>query len=108
MPNSKHTPGLVIRFDGPPGPEAGRFVEVEIDGRSVSVGEWVEQGNYWLLVLGPVYAAAPKLLEALRAVKKRWPCVDPYSQSAEVLAVVDQALAACEPKPKEKEVGRGE
>lgn len=42
---------LDIVFDGPPGPEAGRFVEVETqDGRSVSVGEWVERPDgYWAL-----------------------------------------------------------
>ena len=32
---------LYIIFDGPPGPEAGRFVEVETaGGRSVNAGEW--------------------------------------------------------------------
>lgn len=40
-----------IIFDGPPGPEAGRFVEVETDdGRSIEVGEWVERDDgYWSL-----------------------------------------------------------
>jgi hypothetical protein len=40
-------------FDGPPGREGGRFVEVEdADGRSVEVGEWVEEpGGTWALVL---------------------------------------------------------
>ena len=34
---------LHIVFDGPPGPEAGRFVEVENDnGNSVCAGEWRE------------------------------------------------------------------
>jgi hypothetical protein len=33
-----------VVFDGPPGPEGGRFVEVEDEaGRSVQVGEWVER-----------------------------------------------------------------
>jgi hypothetical protein len=32
-----------IVFDGPPGPEAGRFVEVERDGRSTCIGEWIER-----------------------------------------------------------------
>ena len=32
-----------IIFDGPPGPEGGRFVEVENDaGQSVKVGEWLD------------------------------------------------------------------
>lgn len=35
-----------VVFDGPPGPEGGRFVEVEdAKGRSVNVGEWVERGD---------------------------------------------------------------
>ena len=40
-----------IVFDGPPGPEAGRFVEVEDEfGRSVDMGEWIERSDgYWAL-----------------------------------------------------------
>lgn len=40
-----------IVFDGPPGPEAGRFVEVENDqGCSISHGEWVNRPDgYWAL-----------------------------------------------------------
>ena len=40
-----------IVFDGPPGPEAGRFVEVENpDGASISVGEWIDRGDgFWAL-----------------------------------------------------------
>jgi hypothetical protein len=41
-----------IVFDGPPGPEAGRFVEVEDEsGKSVSVGEWSQEGDYWYLTI---------------------------------------------------------
>ncbi len=38
-------------FDGPPGPVAGRFVEVEDDaGASINFGEWVERDDeYWVL-----------------------------------------------------------
>ena len=44
------TEGFQIRFDGPPGPESGRFVECEsLDGRGVSVGTWVQDGDDWLL-----------------------------------------------------------
>jgi len=40
-----------IVFDGPPGPDGGRFVEVENDcGRSIRVGEWIErQDGFWAL-----------------------------------------------------------
>lgn len=32
-----------IVFDGPPGPESGRFVEVEDEtGKSIDAGEWLE------------------------------------------------------------------
>jgi hypothetical protein len=40
-----------IVCDGPPGPTAGRFVEVENpEGASVRIGEWVERSDgYWVL-----------------------------------------------------------
>ena len=40
-----------IVFDGPPGPEAGRFVEVENEsGASIGFGEWVERDDgFWAL-----------------------------------------------------------
>jgi hypothetical protein len=42
-----------VVFDGPPGPESGRFVEVEDEaGRSIELGEWVERPDgYWALRL---------------------------------------------------------
>jgi hypothetical protein len=43
------TPTLDILFDGPPGAKSGRFVEAEINGRSVNAGEWVERAPYWFL-----------------------------------------------------------
>ena len=42
---------VAIRFDGPPAPEAGRFIEVERNGASIKFGEWVNDGDDWLLVL---------------------------------------------------------
>lgn len=40
-----------IVFDGPPGPESGRFVEVESPpGTGISFGEWVHrEDGYWAL-----------------------------------------------------------
>ena len=40
-----------VVFDGPPGPESGRFVECEApDGTSIDVGEWIDRGNgVWAL-----------------------------------------------------------
>lgn len=41
-----------IVFDGPPGNVSGRFIEVEQNGRSVSVGEWLQrEDGYWVLRL---------------------------------------------------------
>ena len=54
-----------IVFDGPPGPDPGRFVEVEdTDGNGVGVGEWMQHPrrniprrmsdplrNWWVLQL---------------------------------------------------------
>ena len=43
---------MQIRFDGPPGPTSGHFIEVEDDrGRSIKVGEWRQEGPDWLLVI---------------------------------------------------------
>jgi hypothetical protein len=40
-----------VVFDGPPAHQSGRFVEVEDEqGRSISVGEWIERGEgLWAL-----------------------------------------------------------
>lgn len=40
-----------IVFDGPPGPEAGRFVEVEnARGQSINFGRWLKrEDGYWVL-----------------------------------------------------------
>lgn len=42
-----------IVFDGPPGPESGRFVEVEtVNGCGVKIGRWVKgEGDLWYLEL---------------------------------------------------------
>lgn len=44
-----------IVFDGPPGPEAGRFIEVEnADGASITFGRWLKRADgYWALRLTP-------------------------------------------------------
>ena len=54
--SAKEEVGLVLKtvdivFDGPPGPEGPRFVEVEdMKGAGVRVGEWMDRGNgLWAL-----------------------------------------------------------
>jgi len=40
-----------VVFDGPPGPEAGRFIEVEdADGKSISIGEWITRLDGWCVL----------------------------------------------------------
>lgn len=49
-----------VVFDGPPGPEGGRFVEVEDPaGRSIDCGEWITSGaGMWALRI-PLHPAPP-------------------------------------------------
>ncbi len=54
-----------IILDGPPGHEAGRFVEVEDEhGKSFKAGEWEERGEFWHLVIPQPLAAQPQGLHA--------------------------------------------
>jgi len=48
-----NTEPIDVVFDGPPGPEAGRFIECEdAEGRGVRVGRWIERDDgYWALRL---------------------------------------------------------
>jgi hypothetical protein len=45
------SPYIDIVFDGPPGPEPGRFIEVEdAKGNSIRFGEWIERKDgKWVL-----------------------------------------------------------
>ena len=60
-----------VIFDGPPGPEGGRFIEVETDdGRSICAGMWSErQDGRWSLRIDALPTAAnpwpPVTLESL-------------------------------------------
>ena len=68
MSAPKWTPEVFhVVFDGPPGPEAGRFVEVETpDGRGIAAGEWKQrEDGYWVLEFRRP-PAAPEIVEALR------------------------------------------
>lgn len=53
---NERTQQIDIVFDGPPGPEPGRFVEVEtMEGASIRVGRWIDRGNgLWALRLTAV------------------------------------------------------
>ena len=61
-----------IVFDGPPGPESGRFIEVEDASRhSIRVGEWVarEDGSGWweLRISGRLDLSTTPILEQAEA-----------------------------------------
>lgn len=48
-----------VVFDGPPGNESGRFVEVEDSkGSSINIGEWIHRPDgYWVLRFPRVVAS---------------------------------------------------
>lgn len=54
-----------IVFDGPPGPISGRFVEVERDGASIGIGEWVQQDDLWMLRIPDFEAEFARLREVV-------------------------------------------
>lgn len=70
---------LHIVFDGPPGPESGRFVECETaDGRGIHAGEWRQVGDYWHLVIlrhpAPGAEAMREAAELLAAAQAHRAC----------------------------------
>lgn len=63
---------LLIRFDGPPAHESGRFVETELDGKGIGVsfGEWVKDGEFYCLVLPDACAEVVRERERKRLAGK--------------------------------------
>lgn len=81
---------LAIVFDGPPGAVSGRFVEVELDGKGISFGKWLEwAAGIWKLILPEPYAQ----LAALRQIVDKWDSelasVDEIAGHAALLLVGD-------------------
>lgn len=76
---------IQIRFDGPPGPEAGRFVEVEdASGKSIRIGDWKQDGDYWLLVMDdPRQARNQGIEEAARLHEQIDPSCDHERQNGD-------------------------
>ncbi len=71
-----------IVFDGPPGPEAGRFVEVEDgSGASFSLGEWVErEDGFWALRI-PDYREVRALFDELaKGIDDLWENTRDYDE----------------------------
>lgn len=74
-----------IVFDGPPGPEAGRFVEVEsATGKSIRFGEWVHSPDgYWALRIITESDLLKNLGELLRVTEadgSRWVSADAFDE----------------------------
>lgn len=86
--------GSWIVFDGPPGPEPGRFVEVEDqDGRgAVGSREWRNEGELW--ALGPFDASpAAPVIEAIRSDWRFRELPNPRPPGPEADAAVAQLVA---------------
>lgn len=84
-----------IVFDGPPGPEAGRFVDVETeDGKGVRVGTWQRHGDLWHLVL-PTTALrkideADPDFKALQAISEFTPLYGELLERDDLVAAVEE------------------
>jgi hypothetical protein len=92
-----------ILFDGPPSHESGRFIEVENEkGESISFGEWVEQGDYWVLQFPDNRKVNADLLEACVTTLELLDhmTTDQYSKGHDKHArhVLKQAIEKAKPK----------
>jgi hypothetical protein len=74
-----------IVFDGPPDHEAGRFVEVERDGESISFGEWVKrEDGFWALRIPD-----PEPVDKLAAIRAEIALVSGVVQALATSAIAD-------------------
>ena len=81
-----------ILFDGPPSHESGRFIEVENEkGESISLGEWVHDGDYWVLQFPDNRKVNADLLEALEKIKAM-AIEDDIGAVDKYLNIADQAI----------------
>lgn len=55
-----------VVFDGPPGHDGGRFIEVEDEsGASISIGEWVDRGDGYFALRIPIPGEEMKTIKTL-------------------------------------------
>jgi len=54
-----------IVFDGPPGPAAGRFVEIESpQGVAIRIGQWIDRGGgFWALRIPRAFGTKPRFVQ---------------------------------------------
>lgn len=99
---------LRIVFDGPPGPDAGRFVEVETaDGKSVNAGEWHKRDDgLWELRLTAMSRPTPtdslasnlsRTADALESLIRE--VSDPGSEALAALHCARAAVRTAMPRP---------
>ena len=85
-----------ILFDGPPSHESGRFVEVENEkGESIKLGEWVQDGEYWVLQFPDCREINNELLDALRTIASGTSDIIPpcrYFSVEEAMRIAKQAI----------------
>ena len=70
-----------IVFDGPPGPESGRFVEVEdAGGKGICFGEWTHRPDgYWALRIPAITSNIDGIAELLAALELILPMAKGYA-----------------------------
>ncbi len=82
---------IKILFDGPPSHESGHFIEVENEkGESISFGEWVHDGDYWVLQFPDNREINADLLDASRAVANAY--ANTGGIDDEIIEIVEKAI----------------
>jgi hypothetical protein len=81
-----------IVFDGPPGPEGGRFVEAENEeGKSIIAGEWINRADgFWSLRMRPISNLEARIAAARKLAK----CDYPYQPRGFCMCKPCQIVAA--------------
>ena len=84
-----------ILFDGPPSHESGRFIEVENEnGESIKLGEWVQDGEYWVLQFPDCREINAELLKQLENLYELWRSqVDWQGELESINKPIEQAIA---------------
>lgn len=90
---------LAIIFDGPPAAESGRFIEVELDGKGIDFGKWLEgAAGIWKLILPEPYARLATMKQALglgvEALEQYGPARDLDEGEERALSAMQEALTA--------------